>query len=121
MKKISTTIAVSLAIGAKAVGQTGWKTDSLAQDSIMDQTLQRVTVKASPNKKSRLRVTNTEIIGQGELIRAACWNFGTSTSLAASMVAASSMTTLTTLPTFSCRLKSLAISGIAPSTLVVRI
>ena len=49
MKKISTTIAVSLAIGAKAVGQTGWKTDSLAQDSIMDQTLQRVT--------SRLRQT----------------------------------------------------------------
>ena len=55
------------------------QTDSVSQDTMpQSKTLQHVTVKARQGGKSLSRVTNTDIIGQGELIRAACCNLGES-------------------------------------------
>ena len=68
----------SLAVMTSVKGQTVLAQDSLAQDSIWSQTLQDVTVKARQGSRSRFRVTNTETIGQGELLRAACCNLGES-------------------------------------------
>lgn len=49
------------------------------QDSIQySSTLNDITVEARSSKRSSIRVTNTEIIGRGELIRAACCNLGES-------------------------------------------
>lgn len=52
----------------------------LAQtDSVADtRELKAVVVKATNGIKSRFRVDNAEIIGQGQLIRAACCNLGES-------------------------------------------
>ena len=55
------------------------QTDSVSQDTMpQSKTLHHVTVKARQGGKSLSRVTNTDIIGQGELIRAACCNLGES-------------------------------------------
>lgn len=40
--------------------------------------LKNVEVKATKGVKSRFRIDNTDIIGQGQLIRAACCNLGES-------------------------------------------
>ncbi|MGN1257209.1 MAG: TonB-dependent receptor plug domain-containing protein, partial [Bacteroidaceae bacterium] len=71
---------ILLTIGLSALTSALWgQTDSLSRDTISyDTTLGNVTVKARQGGKSRSRVTNTDIIGQGELIRAACCNLGES-------------------------------------------
>ena len=62
-----------------AIANTAGQTDSIAIDSIQhSHTLQDVTVKARNGGRSLHRITNTEIIGKGELIRAACCNLGES-------------------------------------------
>lgn len=78
MKRTMATIIGALAVVTSVKGQTTSRQDSLAQDSIKNQTLQNVTVRARRSSLSRLRVTHTETIGQGELIRAACCNLGES-------------------------------------------
>ena len=50
------------------------QTDSIASRH----ELKNVTVKATNGIKSKYRVDNAEIIGQGQLIRAACCNLGES-------------------------------------------
>lgn len=52
--------------------------DISTSDSLKSTTLEAVTVKARSGGKSQLKITNTEMIGQGELIRAACCNLGES-------------------------------------------
>jgi len=47
-------------------------------DSLKSKTMEVVTVKSKSSGKARSKVTNTEVIGQGELIRAACCNLGES-------------------------------------------
>ena len=74
-KKITATILLIFSTITNATGQT----DSIAIDSIQhSHTLQDVTVKARNGGRSLHRITNTEIIGKGELIRAACCNLGES-------------------------------------------
>lgn len=51
-------------------GQTD-KTLAPEDTTFHSRTLQNVTVKARQSDRSRLRVANTEIIGAGELVRAA--------------------------------------------------
>ncbi|MCI7763542.1 MAG: TonB-dependent receptor [Bacteroidales bacterium] len=66
----------SQAAGAPA---ESYAPDSTAQDSTAySRTLQEVTVRSQSGRRSSFRVTNTEVIGQGELIRAACCNLGES-------------------------------------------
>ena len=62
------------------LGYTFVSQQMLAQtDSIADtRELKAVVVKATNGIKSRFRVDNAEIIGQGQLIRAACCNLGES-------------------------------------------
>ena len=62
------------------LGYTFASQQMLAQtDSIADtRELKAVVVKATNGIKSRFRVDNAEIIGQGQLIRAACCNLGES-------------------------------------------
>lgn len=48
------------------------------RDSLKNMTLQTVTVKARSGGKLQSKVTNAEMIGHGELIRAACCNLGES-------------------------------------------
>ena len=74
-KKITATILLFFSTITNATGQT----DSIAIDSIQhSHILQDVTVKARNGGRSLHRITNTEIIGKGELIRAACCNLGES-------------------------------------------
>ena len=54
--------------------QVSAQTDSIASTH----ELKNVTVKATNGIKSKYRVDNAEIIGQGQLIRAACCNLGES-------------------------------------------
>ena len=54
--------------------QISAQTDSIANTH----ELKNVTVKATNGIKSKYRVDNAEIIGQGQLIRAACCNLGES-------------------------------------------
>ena len=66
----------SQAAGAPA---ESYARDSTAQDSTAySRTLQEVTVRSQSGRRSSFRVTTTEGIGQGELIRAACCNLGES-------------------------------------------
>ena len=62
------------------LGYTFVSQQMLAQtDSVADtRELKAVVVKATNGIKSRFRVDNSEIIGQGQLIRAACCNLGES-------------------------------------------
>ena len=80
MKKITTTFLLTICPALHAVAQTApHPADSVVQDTVpRSHNLHNVTVKASPGGKSRFRVTNTDIIGKGELIRAACCNLGES-------------------------------------------
>ena len=74
-ERITATIIFVVSTAANAIGQP----DSIAQDSIHhSKTLHNITVKARSGGKSLHRITNTEIIGKGELIRAACCNLGES-------------------------------------------
>ena len=53
--------------------------DSLYMDSLQNtRVLGNITVKARSRGKLQSRVTNTEVIGQSELVRAACCNLGES-------------------------------------------
>ena len=78
MQKVNRYIAGVLLAVISTV--SAWaQTDSVSQDTMpQSKTLQHVTVKARQGGKSLSRVTNTDIIGQGELIRAACCNLGES-------------------------------------------
>jgi len=79
MKLLTTTIFVASVLNASANGVAHVQADSLVQDSIhSSRTLKDVTVKGRSVGKLKSRVTNTEMIGQGELIRAACCNLGES-------------------------------------------
>lgn len=71
---------ILITIGLTALAPALWaQADSLGQDTVSQSTtLGNVTVKVRLGGKSRSRVTNTEIIGQGELVRAACCNLGES-------------------------------------------
>ena len=62
------------------LGYTFASQHTLAQtDSIANtQELKDVVVKATNGIKSKYRIDNTDIIGQGQLIRAACCNLGES-------------------------------------------
>ena len=74
-ERITATIIFVVSTATNAIGQP----DSIAQDSIHhSKTLHNITVKARSGGKSLHRITNTEIIGKGELIRAACCNLGES-------------------------------------------
>ena len=78
MQKVNRYIAGVLLAVISTV--SAWaQTDSVSQDTMpQSKTLHHVTVKARQGGKSLSRVTNTDIIGQGELIRAACCNLGES-------------------------------------------
>ena len=80
MKRVTTTLLLTISPTLCAVAQSAMHpTDSVVQDTVpRSQNLHNVTVKASPGGKSRFRVTNTDIIGKGELMRAACCNLGES-------------------------------------------
>ena len=79
MNRVIATILGSLALMTSVNAQTVTASeDSLYQDSIANLTLQNVTVVARQSSRSRLQVMNTEIIGKGELQRAACCNLGES-------------------------------------------
>ena len=55
------------------------QTLSAQQDTtIQTHDLKQVVVKATKGIKARYRVDNTDLIGQGQLIRAACCNLGES-------------------------------------------
>lgn len=78
-KPLITAMLATSALRGFACPDVTASNDTLVQDSIRTgKTLQDVTVKARSGGKSQLRVTNTEMIGQGELIRAACCNLGES-------------------------------------------
>ncbi|MGM9796114.1 MAG: TonB-dependent receptor plug domain-containing protein [Parabacteroides sp.] len=69
-------IALSLAMGEMGYAQ---QEQTTTPDSIFsEQELQGVVVKAASGTKSLYRINNTEIIGQSQLIRAACCNLGES-------------------------------------------
>ena len=79
MNRVIATILGSLALMTSVNAQNVIASeDSLYQDSIANLTLQNVTVVARQSSRSRLQVMNTEIIGKGELQRAACCNLGES-------------------------------------------
>ena len=78
MQKVNRYIAGVL-LAVISIASAWAQTDSVSQDTMpQSKTLQHVTVKARQGGKSLSRVTNTDIIGQGELIRAACCNLGES-------------------------------------------
>lgn len=74
MKKLTGTFILTAVTVAGVKGQSLQVQDSIQYSS----TLNDITVKARSSKRSSIRVTNTEIIGRGELIRAACCNLGES-------------------------------------------
>ena len=79
MNRVIATILGSLALMTSVNAQNVIaREDSLVQDSIANRMLQNVTVVARQSSRSRLQVMNTEIIGKGELQRAACCNLGES-------------------------------------------
>ncbi|MBS7371838.1 MAG: TonB-dependent receptor plug domain-containing protein, partial [Bacteroidaceae bacterium] len=78
MQKVNRYIAGVL-LAVISIASAWAQTDSVSQDTMpQSKTLHHVTVKARQGGKSLSRVTNTDIIGQGELIRAACCNLGES-------------------------------------------
>lgn len=76
MKKLLAITTLVAAIGAQA--RATESVDSVAPDSTGGILLQDVTVTPRNNRRSQMRVTNTEMIGRGELVRAACCNLGES-------------------------------------------
>lgn len=76
MKKLLAITTLVAAIGAQA--RAAESADSVAPDSTGGILLQDVTVTPRNNRRSQMRVTNTEMIGRGELVRAACCNLGES-------------------------------------------
>lgn len=77
MKKIITTILLAITTAVNVCGQTDTAHAVTTEDTIFyNHTLRNVTVKARQSDRSRWFVANTEIIGTGELIRAACCNLG---------------------------------------------
>ena len=61
------------------VGMLATQTLSAQQDTTTQtHDLKQVVVKATKGIKARYRVDNTDLIGQGQLIRAACCNLGES-------------------------------------------
>ena len=77
MNKIITTILLAIATAVNVCGQTDTARAVVTEDTIFyNHTLRNVTVKARQSDRSRRFVANTEIIGTGELIRAACCNLG---------------------------------------------
>ena len=77
MNKIITTILLAIATAVNVCGQTDTARAVVTEDTVFyNHTLRNVTVKARQSDRSRRFVANTEIIGTGELIRAACCNLG---------------------------------------------
>ena len=77
MNKIITTILLAMATAVNVCGQTDTARAVATEDTVFyNHTLRNVTVKARQSDRSRRFVANTEIIGTGELIRAACCNLG---------------------------------------------
>ena len=77
MNKIITTILLAIATAVNVCGQTDTARAVATEDTVFyNHTLRNVTVKARQSDRSRRLVANTEIIGTGELIRAACCNLG---------------------------------------------
>ena len=67
-------LSVSLFLPLSAQSQTTGETDSIMQEH----ELHDVVVKATHGTRSRSRVESVDIIGQSQLIRAACCNLGES-------------------------------------------
>lgn len=79
MKHILTIILLTLATITYAHDDKVKSVEVLTDDSIRtEKTLDDVVVKPKTSGKSKLRITNTEMIGHEELIRAACCNLGES-------------------------------------------
>ena len=77
INKIITTILLAMATAVNVCGQTDTARAVTTEDTVFyNHTLRNVTVKARQSDRSRRFVANTEIIGTGELIRAACCNLG---------------------------------------------
>ena len=77
MNKIITTILLAIATAVNVCGQTDTARAVATEDTVFyNHTLRNVTVKARQSDRSRRLVAKTEIIGTGELIRAACCNLG---------------------------------------------
>lgn len=83
MKRFAFTSLFMYASIAALSAQEPTKPDSISTEldnsiETLNKTLEAITVTASNSGKSQFKVTNTEVIGKGELIRAACCNLGES-------------------------------------------
>jgi len=83
MKRFAFTSLFIYASIAALSAQEPTKPDSISTEldnsiETLNKTLEAITVTASNSGKSQFKVTNTEVIGKGELIRAACCNLGES-------------------------------------------
>ena len=76
MNKIIITL-LALAVCILASAQTPVETE-YSDSALMSHSLKEVVVSASNGTRSRYQITNTDLIGQAQLVRAACCNLGES-------------------------------------------